>query len=310
MAKILLIFCVVATVLLVSWINFTGVTISIGENFRAVNNRRLQSNEAKDQNPLLDEKTVDFVKTLNHQYDRTQYSSQLMKMAEKSLPYPIEINRNVNMSTPIHPEKHAIIACALSETYTPKDALRFMGTARKTGFLGDIVVAVLPNAKPAFINKLLYYNATIFTVGVKCEGKMNDKCQLLNQKTPTKFTFPISFVRFFFYQTIAMKYSAKSVLFTTDFRDVFFQNNLFAQKQVLNLVMAQHTDTLMVFQEAVPNKILNRDPQTLGFVNRCYGPTGVRSIGHQPVSSSGVVLGHRNAVFMYVSNTKEVQKHY
>jgi hypothetical protein len=65
---------------------------------------------------------------------------------------------------------------------------------------------------------------------------------------------------------------------------------------------------MMVYQEAVPNKVINRDPQTLGFINRCYGPTGVRSVAHNPVSSSGLILGHRNAVFLYVRQL--IPKHF
>jgi len=256
--------------------------------------------ETSTHSDVMEAKT-DFIKTLSHPFDTSQNSEQLLKVTESSLPYPIAITQN-KVSSPIHPERHVIVSCALSETYIPNDAVRFLGSARKAGFTGDIVIAILPTAKPAFISKLLSFNATILTMGIKCEGKMQEKCQVLNQASPSKFTFPVSFMRYFFYHTIASKYSTKSLVFISDFRDVIFQTNLFMQRQVQSLLVSQHTDTLMVFQEAAPNKILNRDAQTFGLISQCYGLSGIRAIAHNPVSSSGEVLGHRNAVVMYVSN--------
>jgi hypothetical protein len=51
------------------------------------------------------------------------------------------------------PCEQAIFSCAFASTYMARDATFFAGTARKSGFTGDIVVAVLPKSNPAFLGK-------------------------------------------------------------------------------------------------------------------------------------------------------------
>jgi hypothetical protein len=95
----------------------------------------------------------------------------------------------------------------------------------------------------------------------------------------------------------------------SDFRDVFFQANPFHSRFVGNLLLKPSVpssssstsvaNTLMVFQEAHPNKVINRDPQLMGWLIRCYGEEILKYIGCNVGSCGGIVLGNRASVMVY-----------
>ena len=196
-------------------------------------------------------------------------------------------------STPHVPSSQAIFACALSTTYIGKDAIFFAGTARKTGFAGDIVVAVLPNSNPQFLNKLKEYNVTVYIIPIECAGRSDVRCKY--NGVPD---YPITLARYYAYQAWAAKYPPTAYIMVSDFRDVLFQSNPFKNK--FNEWGPDNYD-LVLFQEAHPNRVISRCPHTGGFTLGCYGKETYRKIGTSTISSSGVVFGKRDAIIVYVS---------
>lgn len=197
------------------------------------------------------------------------------------------------------PTDQAIFSCALSTTYIGKDAIFFAGTARKAGYTGDIVVAVLPNSNQNFLNKLKDYNVSVYVVPIECAGRSDVRCKF--RGVPD---FPITLARYFVYQAWAAKYSPSAYIMISDFRDVLFQSNPFKNK------IADWGPTnydLVLFQEAHPNRVINRCPHTGGFLLGCYGKDVYRKIGANTISSSGVIFGTRDAIIVYVSLCTELR---
>ena len=58
---------------------------------------------------------------------------------------------------------------------------------------------------------------------------------------------------------------------------------------------------LVVFQESHPNRVINRCSQNAGYILNCYGLEPLKTIGSNTISSSGSVMGTRNAIAAYVS---------
>lgn len=195
-------------------------------------------------------------------------------------------------SHPHVPTDQAIFACALSTTYIGKDAVFFAGTARKAGFTGDIVVAVLPNTNQGFLDKLKSYNVSVYLIPIECSGHSDVRCKFKNAAD-----FPVTLLRHYAYQAWAAKYPSNAYIMVSDFRDVLFQSNPFKNK--FDDWGPANYD-LVVFQEAHPNRVINRCPQTGGFTLGCYGKEAYRRISANTISSSGVVFGTRDAVIVYV----------
>ena len=53
--------------------------------------------------------------------------------------------------------------------------------------------------------------------------------------------------------------------------------------------------------EFYPNKVIQRCPFNNGWVAECYGRVAAKAIGRHAVSCSGVTIGSRNAILVYVS---------
>lgn len=118
-----------------------------------------------------------------------------------------------------------IFACGLSLTYIRRDAKFFAGTARKAGFQGDLVVAVRSGSNKEFLDGLKYYNVTVYSIPLNCNQKKSEvNCNLMGED------LPISLIRYFIYQSWALKYPKNTYIMTSDLRDVFFQSNPFTIK--------------------------------------------------------------------------------
>jgi hypothetical protein len=192
------------------------------------------------------------------------------------------------------PSDQAIFSCAFATTYMARDATFFAGTARKSGFTGDIVVAVLPKSNPAFLDKLKEYNVSVYTVPIECSGRSDVRCKFNGVAD-----FPVTLSRYYAYQAWASKYPQNAYIMISDFRDVIFQSNPFKNK------IADWGPTnfdLVLFQEAHPNRVINRCPHTGGYTLGCYGKEAYRRVGSNIISSSGIVFGTRDAIIVYVSH--------
>jgi hypothetical protein len=125
-----------------------------------------------------------------------------------------------------NPDGPAIFAAAMSTDMQMHDAQVFLGTARKAGYTGDIVLAVLPGSRSGFMDAVKKSKAVVYTVAPDCQGEYNDKkCSFKGQDGGMKVS--INMVRFYIYQYWTSKYNSDALIMLSDFRDVMFQSDPF-----------------------------------------------------------------------------------
>ena len=123
------------------------------------------------------------------------------------------------------------------------------GTARKAGYDGDLVVAVLPNSKSDFMAAWTKYKGIVYMVNPDCTGTGHDQvCSFKGQDKKVS----INMVRYFLYQWWGSLYNEGALIMLSDFRDVMFQSNPFLYRR---WEWAPPVAQLVVFQEAYPNKV-------------------------------------------------------
>lgn len=204
--------------------------------------------------------------------------------------------------SPAHTTKgQAVFAVGMDETYMRKDARRFVTTLRNTGYTGDIVVAVDKNSQAAFIDTLHLNKCIVYVVEAECSGPETGHrvCSLRGEQSTAKFS--INMIRYHLYRWWAMKYEEEATLLISDFRDVFFQSNPFEYRKgdIYGRYVHAPVHDLIVYQEAHPLKSIKRCVFNAGWVRNCYGADALKSIGHHPVSCSGVSMGTRNGILAY-----------
>jgi len=209
---------------------------------------------------------------------------------------PPPSNLKPDASSPPHTRKGpAIFAAAMSIDSTKADANMFVGTARKGGYDGDIVVAVLPNSRADFMEVLKKHKCIVYTVNPECTGDHHDKvCSFQGQDQKIKTS--INMVRYYLYQWWGLRYDENALVMLSDFRDVLFQGNPFTYR---TWEWAPPVSQLVVFQEAYPNKVIYRCVFNGGWIENCYGAEGLRRVGSNTVSCSGVSMGTRDAIVVY-----------
>lgn len=176
---------------------------------------------------------------------------------------------------------------------SPHDLILFLGSARKSGFEGDIVMAVeggdgLTKEEKAV---LIHYNAVVYEISHDLCSKATDSifCGSEDERAPA------SVFRYFFYEKWAMNYNTDSLLMLADFRDIVFQSDPFAY----------HKDSwypeyqLSVFQEFHPNMVINRCRFNRKVMSECYGQEALRKYGPEVIVSSGAIIGSKDAVLVW-----------
>lgn len=220
---------------------------------------------------------------------------KLSALVKSTLPIP---NKLVYMpwSTPHNfSSPEVILSSAMSSTYLPNDAIHFAGTARKSGFKGDIVVAILHDASEPFKKKLIEYNVTVYVIHTVCNAAVPSdiRCDYAGRKD-----VPVAMYKHYLFQTWSLMYPESTYFMISDFRDVIFQSNPFNYK---SSDWREPQFQLTVFQETHPNRVINRCPVTGSSMQACYDKDVFRSIGSNTISNSGVVFGTRDAIAGYVS---------
>lgn len=71
------------------------------------------------------------------------------------------------------PSNNAIFSAAMAVTLMRRDANMFVKTARKSGYTGDIVVAVLPGSSQPFLDALKQSGAIVYTIVTECTGSLH-----------------------------------------------------------------------------------------------------------------------------------------
>jgi hypothetical protein len=109
---------------------------------------------------------------LHQSPERSNKFSSMLSLVQKLLPASFSLSIHPK-SPPIVSTHNLLLSVALSESYIHKDATVFAGTARHVGFSGDIVVVVLPTARADLVDRLLFYNVSVWTVeNIKCSGEL------------------------------------------------------------------------------------------------------------------------------------------
>ena len=184
----------------------------------------------------------------------------------------------------------------MSADMMPRDVIQFVGSARKVGFDGDIVLALQPNTPERVMSYMKKYNTVLYNVTISCiKDKKSQSCSLYN--SPKKYA--VNVLRFYIYRWLATVYDPSTLILLSDFRDVFFQSNPFTYRA---FEWAPPASQLVVFQEAHPNMVINRCQFNSKWISECYGADALKQIGHNTVICSGVTMGTRNAILAYVSN--------
>jgi len=198
-------------------------------------------------------------------------------------------------STPHRPSNgYAILAVAMSVTCMPRDVKNFAGTLRKNGYTGDIVLAIEPGSTPSFVETLIAFKTTIYSVNASCQGTPWRKCSLYDLKGK----YPICAIRYYLYLWWARQYDQTTYFMISDFRDVIFQSDPFQYRKFEWAPPAYH---LVVFQENHPNSVINRCEFNKYWLSACYGSDALQKIGHNTVICSGISMGTRDAILVYVS---------
>jgi len=201
-------------------------------------------------------------------------------------------------SPPHKYSSQVIFSCALSQTYVNSLAKFFANTARSTGFNGDIVVAVLPDAKTELLDVLKSNGVIVYTILLDCVKRAKGAaavCNFLSEQ------LPITLIRSFIYQYWALKYPDTTYIMMCDFRDVIFQSNPFTFKSKYSEWGPNAYDITM-FAEHHPNRVINRCKHTSTTINYCYGRKVLNQIGTSIILNNGVIFATRNASLIYVSN--------
>lgn len=188
--------------------------------------------------------------------------------------------------------ENAIFAFAFYDLSVPTLA-DFVASARQY-FDGDIVMGINSTQNDDVLSFLSNHNVIVYQLDMVCD--VEKQCRFSD--SPNQDMIPIALIRFYVYQYWAALYDPNVLLMISDARDVFFQSNPFEYKP-----MEWRDSDLVVFLEAHPNKVINRCIFNGPWIGRCYGKEAVKKIGYNIVSCSGVSMGTRDGILVYVSTS-------
>jgi hypothetical protein len=227
---------------------------------------------------------------------------RILKIAQKSVHIPSSF-------VPIHgSESHrkdvktAVFSVGMILDLDAKYFQLFLGTLRKTGFDGDVVIAIDPTTNKSNTELCFKWGPVVYKPDLDCKlphetkWKPQDReCRIVGTSDPK---VSLNMMRYRLYQWWASQYEKDTNILIADFRDVFFQSNPFLY---MPSQWAQPVSQLTVFLEAVPLKAIYRCPFNAGWIRWCYGKEAMDSVKMNPVSCSGTSLGSRDGILVYVS---------
>lgn len=191
---------------------------------------------------------------------------------------------------------------ALASNYGKKYYQRFVGSLRKNGFNGDIVLAVSPieKMKPGVLEYLKLTKVIAYSFSVDCIGV--DNCKLLDDflgyPDPRPYrTF--ANIRYALYEYWLQFYSEQSYILILDFRDTFFQGNPFSTFGIME-TRPNNVFDLRVFAENEKVKTIGTCVYNALWVGRCFGRPSLAALKEKPVLCSGSTMGSFLAIVRYV----------
>lgn len=206
-------------------------------------------------------------------------------------------------ASPLYGIKHtggdAIFALACN--YPKQFYQRFVGSLRKVGYQGDIVLAVSPPAKmkPNVEKYIKQMNVVAYGFDVDCKGK--DNCRLLDEflgyPDPRPYrTF--ANIRYALYEYWLRHYTPQSYILILDFRDTFFQADPFASFGPVASRTPKYE--LQLFAENHKVKNIGKCVYNSLWIGRCFGKPALKALSHHPVLCSGSTLGTFQSIRFYV----------
>ena len=81
-----------------------------------------------------------------------------------------------------------------------QDALPFLGSLRKTGYTGDVVLAMSPGYKDGFLDVVKESNVIVYTVPLECGS--DNTGEVCNYPGRPEIRASVNMIRFFLYQVI------------------------------------------------------------------------------------------------------------
>jgi hypothetical protein len=233
--------------------------------------------------------------TLNERFRKAvKRAENTVDIPSTFLPLPGSENHR-NVST-------AIFSVGIMANIMPRYYKIFFGTLRKTGYEGDVVVAIHQTTSQANIDLCLKFSPVLYQPLIECHEPGETKSD--SRETPCRISgtndakLTMSMLRYRMYLWWASKYESHTNIFIADFRDVFFQSNPFTY---LPDQWAQPISQLTVFLEASPQKAIYRCKFNSGWIRDCYGEEALNLVKSNPVSCSGTSLGSRDGILLYVS---------
>ena len=140
----------------------------------------------------------------------TKLASLVVKI--ESVPIPKNFGPDEGYGTHNPSSPHVVFAAAMSTTLMRRDANMFCKTLRKTGFSGDIVVAISPGSSQPFLDALKQNDAVVYTVVTEC-GPTKEGGEVCNFPGQNE-RFSINMIRFHLYTWWAQQYSKNRLSFS------------------------------------------------------------------------------------------------
>jgi len=177
-------------------------------------------------------------------------------------------------------------ACAA--TAAARHAARFVGSLRKVGFTGDIVLATNAKLDARLKEFLVEQRVICYPLFVKCKSKL--QCAIEQWFTPIEGTLPMAIIRHYLYLSWVQHYGPSSLISVLDFRDTVFQSDpfLFLEKE---LEEGATTD-LWLSGEHMPYVLCHHLESELHEIhpattlNACTIVVAIRHLSFSPSSSS------------------------
>ena len=156
--------------------------------------------------------------------------------------------------------RSAIFTAAIARGYdastcsSPNDFHLFLGTARRAGFTGDIVIALEEGQSDAVKSILKEYAAVVYEVPKEICSAANSTAGASSDNFcgSADEHVPASVFRYYFYEKWAAVYNESTSILLADFKDVLFQSDpfVFHTKEWADY-------QLTVFQEFHPNMVIH-----------------------------------------------------
>jgi hypothetical protein len=157
-------------------------------------------------------------------------------------------------SSPHRNVSNAIFAVAMGN-FMPRYFRLFLGSLRRTGYDGDVVIATDELLTQDALNAALVHQPVIYKVTPECLSaneslwRGQKQCGIAGQRGPK---VSVNMLRYYFYNWWATRYEPDTAILITDFTDVIFQSNPFTYMPELWRPPVAH---LAIFLEALPQKV-------------------------------------------------------